>query len=884
MARSNFARTVMRSSPSSSQLVPSRVTRIKQLVAVVSTLCFLNSLPGELVFDDHEVIATNLDVRPHSSLTSIFRNDFWGEPLDSNHSHKSYRPATILTFRLNYLIHGLQPLGYHVVNVGMHVAVSVLFVSACDVIFQGLTSSDSATLLAGLIFAIHPIHTEAVANVTGRADVQCALFYLLSFLSFTKCVQPSRTSNSPSKKSPGNIRAPHPSLHGSSRTNPSLHDGCRPASYSKPWMAACLLFTVVALLSKEQGVTVLAICVIYDVIYVCNVTMGTVKELMFCTERHKSSHTNKRWLPKWFRSLVERVIIISAFCIILLYIRIVIIGGGLPTSFVESDNPTYFHPDKWTRVRTYSFILAKNAWFLMVPSSLCYDWSMDSIPRVESMWDERNLISFGFLSSLMAFTLLALRLYHYTDEAKTSDADSNVANGETQAKHDFNKNTTKTAEQTQSVEEKTVKRLSAIAYSRNGRIVLFGLVMVVVPFLPASNLFVPVGFVIAERVLYIPSMGYCVLLSLGIRVTCGIMESASKDEEETNGAVSSNKQELKIKKSSSHEGSTLSFRLNWLGQVLVYTLLLTFAAKTVHRNSEWYDTGTLAASGLRVNPENAKIHLTMGNYFAKKGLLLCEKFYRQSIKLRPHYVTAWVNLGLVLVNTDREKEAESAYNIALSLKPNSADANTNMAHLLRVTNRHMEAIEQYKKAISLRPSDPMLHFQYGNVLEKLGLNKEAMESYIRTTAIVPTDGRPYLAIGRMLGHPLIKNAHPSEKSMRRAIHYLRTGLGLSPDEHSSRMLLAMLLLKSNEIDDARVELLQILTQDDKNMEAEYLLGLILERQGKRLEAMKLYMDVIRKDTSHVRALEGIQRLTEDHRSKSSEDHMGLKVEQGSRQK
>ncbi|EDO39962.1 predicted protein, partial [Nematostella vectensis] len=155
------------------------------LVAVVSTLCFLNSLPGELVFDDHEVIATNLDVRPHSSLTSIFRNDFWGEPLDSNHSHKSYRPATILTFRLNYLIHGLQPLGYHVVNVGMHVAVSVLFVSACDVIFQGLTSSDSATLLAGLIFAIHPIHTEAVANVTGRADVQCALFYLLSFLSFT---------------------------------------------------------------------------------------------------------------------------------------------------------------------------------------------------------------------------------------------------------------------------------------------------------------------------------------------------------------------------------------------------------------------------------------------------------------------------------------------------------------------------------------------------------------------------------------------------------------------------------------------------------------------------------------------------------------------------
>lgn len=54
------------------------------------------------------------------------------------------------------------------------------------------------------------------------------------------------------------------------------------------------------------------------------------------------------------------------------------------------------------------------------------------------------------------------------------------------------------------------------------RIVLLSLVMLVIPFLPASNLFFPVGFVVAERVLYIPSMGFSVLLAVGITALFGV--------------------------------------------------------------------------------------------------------------------------------------------------------------------------------------------------------------------------------------------------------------------------------------------------------------------------------------------------------------------------
>ena len=55
---------------------------------------------------------------------------------------------------------------------------------------------------------------------------------------------------------------------------------------------------------------------------------------------------------------------------------------------------------------------------------------------------------------------------------------------------------------------------------------------------------------------------------------------------------------------------------------MFYGLLILFAAKTVHRNMEWQHNGSLATAGLKTNPSNAKIHLSMGNYLGKKGVFV----------------------------------------------------------------------------------------------------------------------------------------------------------------------------------------------------------------------------------------------------------------------
>lgn len=141
--------------------------------------------------------------------------------------------------------------------------------------------------------------------------------------------------------------------------------------------------------------------------------------------------------------------------------------------------------------------------------------------------------------------------------------------------------------------------------------------------------------------------------------------------------------------------------------------------------------------------------------FSYQGFLSCQSHYREALRIRPQYVTAWENLGLVLLNSGknttgspgsrvsskcvlyplvkanscclfscfslgRPKEAEKCYLKSLSIKPNSADGNINLAHLLRVTERFREADSQYQKALTLRPNHPQLNYFHGVVLEKLG--------------------------------------------------------------------------------------------------------------------------------------------------------------------
>lgn len=177
-------------------------------------------------------IKTNQDLLPETPWINIFYDDFWGTLLTHSGSHKSYRPLCTLSFRLNHFVGGLEPWGYHFVNVAFHGAVTGLFTSLARLLLGGGLWS----LLAGLLFASHPIHTEAVAGVVGRADEGAALFFLLSLLCYIR----------------------HCSLRG--HTAPG---------WPMAWFLGSLACAAGSMLWKELGVTVLAVSALYDA-FVCH--------------------------------------------------------------------------------------------------------------------------------------------------------------------------------------------------------------------------------------------------------------------------------------------------------------------------------------------------------------------------------------------------------------------------------------------------------------------------------------------------------------------------------------------------------------------------------------------------------------------------------------
>ena len=120
------------------------------------------------------------------------------------------------------------------------------------------------------------------------------------------------------------------------------------------------------------------------------------------------------------KSIVKRTSILAVSCVVMLAFRLYINGRGSPF-FNESDNPAAFSPLLLTRLLTFSHLVALNLWLLLCPSRLCFDWSMGSIPLVESLADGRNVATAAAFASLAAVLLVLceLKCHLISDSADT---------------------------------------------------------------------------------------------------------------------------------------------------------------------------------------------------------------------------------------------------------------------------------------------------------------------------------------------------------------------------------------------------------------------------------------------------------------------------------
>jgi protein O-mannosyl-transferase len=142
------------------------------------------TLGFRFVFDDHVQIERNPWLRSPEGLRLFLTRPFWGfnreqGPLGSNY----YRPAFGAFDSLLARIYGLDSIAFHAASVALHLAVCLLVALTARRLVQG-EGATAAARAAGLLFAVHPAHAEAVAWVGGQPDLLAAVFALIAVLSY----------------------------------------------------------------------------------------------------------------------------------------------------------------------------------------------------------------------------------------------------------------------------------------------------------------------------------------------------------------------------------------------------------------------------------------------------------------------------------------------------------------------------------------------------------------------------------------------------------------------------------------------------------------------------------------------------------------------------
>ena len=134
---------------------------------------FLNSLLNDFSFDDHLAIVNNRDVDAGSTrVLDLWRHDCWGKELDRIDSHRSYRPLLILLFRLIRSHYGLEPRIFRIVSISCHAITSLLVYILAALLMEDVAMA----FFSALLFVAHPVHVEAVVSVVNLAEpLSCAL-------------------------------------------------------------------------------------------------------------------------------------------------------------------------------------------------------------------------------------------------------------------------------------------------------------------------------------------------------------------------------------------------------------------------------------------------------------------------------------------------------------------------------------------------------------------------------------------------------------------------------------------------------------------------------------------------------------------------------------
>jgi len=149
------------------------------LIIFVGCLVYANSLKGQFLWDDETLVQYNPYIKNWSHLPRILTSRLGSVAKEAG---AFYRPVQTFTYLLDYSFWRLDVVGYHAVNMAWHILAALSVYGLVQILFQ----NGKLSLLTALLFVVHPIHTEAVSYISGRADSLAAFFIFLSYILYMK--------------------------------------------------------------------------------------------------------------------------------------------------------------------------------------------------------------------------------------------------------------------------------------------------------------------------------------------------------------------------------------------------------------------------------------------------------------------------------------------------------------------------------------------------------------------------------------------------------------------------------------------------------------------------------------------------------------------------
>ncbi|MEP6646491.1 MAG: tetratricopeptide repeat protein [Saprospiraceae bacterium] len=615
-------------------------------VALISLaiLLYINTLHHSFVLDDEVVITGNTYVQKGlDGIPSIFSHDSFAGYLRVGEGEKllpggRYRPLSLALFAALYSIAGANSLPFHFMAILLYACCGLMFWKFLLLLLKNMASGEMIAFFSAVLFIVHPVHTEVVANVKSCDEQLSLLLGLGALYSLLRSLESKRFK----------------------------------------WILLTVILFLAACLSKENVITF--------------VIIGPLSIWYYRKIKFSSA----------LRSLIPMFLGAALF----LLFRTMALGmeasrnmipEPLNNPFLQWNGHEWINCSLWTKWATIIYTFGQDARLMFFPFPLTHDYYPFQI-ELKNFADPFVLLSLLILIILIVFGILSIR---------------------------------------------------------RRQIAGFGVLFFLIAISITSNILIPVGTFMAERFLFLPSVGFCLAITMGVIQLLG-----------TN----------RVK----------------IGLPLFGCVAIIFGMMTILRNPAWKDNKTLFQTDLKYSSNSIKLRNDLGTLLLTEALKATDQKVRISllsealihlkaaIQFHPTYYDAHLAYGACTYYLGQYKESVEAYRRAVQLFPDDIKSKTGLNYALvaygnyLVTKNDIEAgvsvlqeawniktdvsiatnlanyyhglgnsakeIEWYEKAILLAPGDAQLNFKLAKAYRGSGNNTAAEKAFMKAKELDPGIG------------------------------------------------------------------------------------------------------------------------------------------------